>query len=148
MKQNSIKDLPLLNLTNFENVFNVYQDENSKYFYNLLQTVVLPTGLPDSYFTRYVTKLQDTWPYISYKTLGRIDLWWIIAQFNGVVNPTSTIDTGITLRIPTIDVVNTIIDSINFIILSIPSCIYVFIKYPKTTPFPPPIFFFKYDVFK
>jgi hypothetical protein len=112
MKQNSIQDLPLLNPTNFENIFNVYQDSDGKYFYNLLQTVVLPDGLPASYFTPYVTTPQDTWPYISYKVFGRIDLWWIIAQFNGVINPTIPIETGITLRIPTTDVVNVIIDSI------------------------------------
>jgi nucleoid-associated protein YgaU len=112
MKQNNIQDLPLLNPTNFENIFNVYQDSDSKYFYNILQTIALPTGLPDGYFNTYTTVPQDTWPYISYKVYGRIDLWWLIAQFNGIVNPTTPIDTGIKLRIPTISVVNAIIDSI------------------------------------
>jgi len=38
MKQNQIDSLPLLNSTNYENIFNVYQDEDSRYYYNLLQT--------------------------------------------------------------------------------------------------------------
>lgn len=112
MKQNSIDSLPLLNPTNYENIFNIYQDKDNRYYYNLLQSIILPTNLPDSYFESYSTTPGDTWPYISYKTLGRIDLWWIIAHFNNIENPTISIDSGITLRIPKVEIVNVIIDQL------------------------------------
>ena len=112
MKQNDIDILPLLNNTNYENIFNIYQDSDSRYYYNLLQTVVVPSNIPDAYFSKYITVPSDTWPYISYKVFGRIDLWWIILLCNSITNPTIGIDTGVTLKIPKTQVVDAIIAQI------------------------------------
>jgi hypothetical protein len=112
MKQNSFKELPRLKDENYENIFNVYQDDNDFYYYNLLQTIHFPQDLPDSYFETYDIKYNDTWPLISYKKYNNIKLWWIIALANGVVNPINFLVPGHTIRIPKQQVVTLILTQI------------------------------------
>jgi len=112
MKQNSFKELPRLKDENYENIFNVYQDGNDFYYYNLLQTIHFPQDLPDSYFETYDVKYNDTWPLISYKKYNNIKLWWIIALANGVVNPINFLVPGKTIRIPKQQVVTLILTQI------------------------------------
>jgi len=99
MNQNSIKNLPRLKQENYENIFNIYQDEDNKYFYNLLQTIVLPTNLPDGYYKEYYTVQGDTWPLISYKNYDTTNLWWVITQVNNILNPVELPESGIKLKI-------------------------------------------------
>lgn len=112
MKQSQIKDLPKLNSSNYENIFNVYQDEEGRYFYNLLQTVVFPPNLPENLFTSYITKYGDTWPFISFKTLNDPNLWWIILLANNIHNPTEKLSPGVAIKIPVIRVVQEILGQI------------------------------------
>lgn len=42
-------------------------------------------------------------PLISWREFGVKDAWWLIAQFNGIIDPMSEITIGKELRIPTID---------------------------------------------
>ena len=87
MRHNEIANLPTINIENFENIFNVYQDNNNMYYYNLLQTIIFPENLPLNLFDTYVTKYGDTWPLISHKTLNNTNLWWIILLANNIKNP-------------------------------------------------------------
>lgn len=112
MKQNQIKDLPKLNSTNYENIFNVYQDGDGRYFYNLLQSVVFPADLPANLFTSYTTSYDDTWPFISFKTLNDPNLWWIILLANNIANPTEKLNPGTTIKIPVARVVQEILGQI------------------------------------
>jgi nucleoid-associated protein YgaU len=89
MKQNSIEDLKNLKTENYENIFNVYTDENNRYFYNLLQSVSLPQNLPAGYYSTYNIQYGDTWPLISYKNYKTPNLWWIILAANNINNPTA-----------------------------------------------------------
>lgn len=88
MKQNLITDLPNLRNENYENIFNVYTDENNQYYYNLLQTVTIPTNLPPGYFLEYSVIYGDTWPLISYKQYKTPNLWWVIVSVNNIIDPT------------------------------------------------------------
>lgn len=88
MYQNSISDLPRLRKENYENIFNVYTDEEDRYFYNLLQTVVIPSNLPENFYDNYVITYGDTWPFISYKIYNTPNLWWLITSVNNIDNPT------------------------------------------------------------
>lgn len=99
MLQNSIEELPRLKKENYENIFNVYSDENSRYFYNLLQTIVLPENLPGGYYEEYNVGYGDTWPLISYKKYETPNLWWVITSSNNVQNPTELPKPGTTLKI-------------------------------------------------
>ena len=113
MNQNNVKDLPNLTQDRYENIFNVYSDDNNLYYYNLLQSVVLPTNLPESFFTRYVTVPGDTLPFIAYKTYGTINLWWIICIANNITNPIDPLDSGIVLKMPNTSIVREILNQIN-----------------------------------
>ena len=112
MKQNQIKDLQKLNPENLENIFNVYQLQDGKYFYNLLQTVVFPSDLPPSLFTSYTTTYGDSWPYISYKVYKNPNLWWIILMANNIQDPTILPKPGVNIAIPINDVVKEITSQI------------------------------------
>lgn len=112
MYQNEISELPRLRNENYENIFNVYQDKDDKYFYNILQTVHFPSNLPDSYFDLYTTTYGESFPVISYRVYGDIRLWWVIAHANNIMNPTREISPGIVLKIPKISVVSEILTQI------------------------------------
>lgn len=112
MKQNQIKDLPKLDIENLENMFNVYQDQDGMYFYNLLQTIVFPQNLPLSLFTSYVISYGDSWPFVSHKTLNTPNLWWVILLANNILDPTKLPENGTTIKIPRIEVVKEILSQI------------------------------------
>jgi hypothetical protein len=109
MKQNNISDLPTLKAENMENIFNVYQDENGMYYYNLLQTVTFPTNLPFNLFDSYTVKSGDTWPLISHKTLNNTNIWWVLLLVNHIMNPVLLPEPGLTIRIPKPQVVKEIL---------------------------------------
>ena len=110
MKHNEITSLQKINIENLENIFNVYQDKNGMYFYNLLQTIVFPTDLPQNLFDKYIIGYGDTWPLISYKTLKNTGLWWIILLANNIQNPISPGPVpGTVLKIPIMDVVKEVL---------------------------------------
>jgi nucleoid-associated protein YgaU len=110
--QNDINNLPNLPQSRYENIFSVYQDENKYYFYNLLQTVVIPDNLPANYYTTYKVTYGDTLPYISYKVYGRTDLWWLIAKINNIINPTVSLEPATTFKILVPNIVSTILAQI------------------------------------
>lgn len=112
MYQNEIKELPRLKNENYENIFNLHQDEDSKYFYNLLQTVHFPSNLPSSYFVDYAVQYGDTLPYIAYKAYKNTRLWWIITHANNIINPVAKIEPGTVLKIPKPQVVTEILTQI------------------------------------
>ena len=109
MKQNQLQELPRLDSENYENIFNVYQDSNGMYFYNLLQTVVFPQNLPSNLFTTYTIGYGDTWPFISYKTLKSPNVWWILLLANNIQDPTKPLVNGTIIRIPVQAVVREIL---------------------------------------
>jgi nucleoid-associated protein YgaU len=100
MKQNQIKELEKLSLENLENIFNVYQDLDGMYFYNLLQTISIPPDLPESIYNKYPVVYGDTWPFISHKTLNNPNLWWLILMVNNIQDPTKKVEPGTIIRIP------------------------------------------------
>lgn len=112
MYQNNIAELPRLKNENLENIFNVYQDDNDFYYYNLLQSIHFPQNLPDSYFVQYNVTYGDTWPYVSYKVYNNTKLWWVITLANNIINPTEPLVPGTILKIPNIDVVSEILTQI------------------------------------
>jgi hypothetical protein len=115
MKQNQISELPKLDAENIENMFNVYQDSQGMYYYNLFQTIEFPQNLPPNLFTPYTIKYGDTWPFISYKTLNSPNLWWAILLSNNIIDPTNKgkpLTPGSVIKIPRIEVVKEILSQI------------------------------------
>ena len=112
-KQNQVEELTKLNTENYENCFNVYQEEDGLYYYNILQTVVFPSNLPQSFFAAYNVSHGDTWPLISFKNYNTPNLWWIILIANKIQNATIIPKPGTTLAVPKIEVVKEILAEIN-----------------------------------
>lgn len=44
----------------------------------------------------------DTLSLISWKTLGDARFWWVIADFNGLCDPTEELVAGTTIRVPSL----------------------------------------------
>jgi len=109
MLQSFIRELPKLEDTNIENIFQVHQDENENYFYNLLQTVHIPQNLPESYYTIYDVSPIDTWPLISYNVYNDTKLWWLIALTNNISNVTAPLKPGTQLKILKTSIVSEIL---------------------------------------
>lgn len=114
MRQNFIDDLPLLDVTRYENFFDIYEDENKLYFYNLLKTVSFDQeNLDPQIYTTYTVQPKDTYPYISYKKYKTINLWWLICALNNIQNPTSFPEPGTSLKILNIELVNNVLNNIS-----------------------------------
>lgn len=112
MKQNEIIGLPKLDNENYENIFSVNSDTDGYYFYNLLQTIQLPSDLPAGYYATYDIEYGDTWPFISYKAYNTPNLWWVIALTNNIDNPTKQPTPGSSIRLLKLDIVKTILSQI------------------------------------
>lgn len=100
MKQNQISALEKLHPENMENIFNVYQDSDGLYYYNLLQTIAFPQDLPANLFNSYNIKYGDTWPFISYKNYNTPNLWWVILLANNIQNPLDSLVPGTSIKVP------------------------------------------------
>jgi hypothetical protein len=112
MYQNNITDLPKLKRSNYENIFNVYSDDDGRYYYNLLQTVVIPSNLPEGYYQEYDVVYGDTWPFISYKIYGNPNIWWILISANGINDATTIPQPGTKLKFLKNEYVNLILNQI------------------------------------
>ena len=113
MTQNQIPELPRLRLESYENIFNVYTDNDGRYFYNLLQSVIIPPDLPPGYFNKYNTVYGDTWPLISYKNYDTTHLWWIILLCNNILDPTQITPPATELKILKPEIVSLVLSQIN-----------------------------------
>jgi hypothetical protein len=97
--QNQVTTLPSLESFKYENIFNVYQNDNNNYFYNLLAKTNFPDNLEQAYYDTYVVP-YDNMPYtlISYKLYGTILLWWLICSVNKIQNPVYSPTAGTQLK--------------------------------------------------
>ena len=111
-KQNDISELDRLGIESMENIFNVYQEENSLYYYNLLQTVAFPQNLPPYLFTTYHIKYGDTWPLISYNAYKTPNFWWLILLANNIQNPMLPMVPGTQILLPIDAVAKQVINQI------------------------------------
>lgn len=71
----------------YENFFNLYQDSDQNYFYNLLRNINIFSANDQLLEDEYTILESDTWAYISYKQYGTIDLWWLVVCYNQIQNP-------------------------------------------------------------
>jgi hypothetical protein len=113
MKQNEIEDLPKLDTTRYENIFNVYREDNGVYFYNLLNSVVIDPDLLPTSFTLHYPVPGESYTGISYKYYNTIELWWLICAANNIDNPTKAPRDYSPLRILNRDIVVSLLTQIN-----------------------------------
>ena len=100
MKQNEIANSNYtLSPQQYENIFNVYEDSDIGYFYNLLRTINFPSDLSTDVYDIYVIESSDTWPLISWKVYNTILLWWVVCAANNIQNPTKMPAPGTKLKV-------------------------------------------------
>lgn len=113
MKQDDIDELPKLESSRLENLFNVYQTDSGEYFYNILNTVNFDANNLAPYtYTSYTTLAGDSYPFISYKKYKTINLWWLICAVNDIKNPTKLPAPGTHLKILNSDLITNILTTI------------------------------------
>lgn len=102
MKQNDLTDTKYtLAPQNYENIFNVYTDDDVGYFFNILRTVNFPDPdqLDTSVYDNYTIQPRDTWPLISWRSYGSILLWWSICATNHIDNPITPLIPGTVIKV-------------------------------------------------
>jgi len=86
LSQNSVTDLPSLERTRYENIFKVFKllkdADNSYYFYNINNKVMIPEDLDDNIFNVITPNVNTAWTTLSFRLYGTIDLWWLIFIIN------------------------------------------------------------------
>lgn len=88
LKQNDIDGLPVLESFRYENIFNLYQNDISQYYYNILAKVNFPSDIEESFYETYVVAGNSTpWTLISYQIYGTTLLWWLVCAVNNIQNP-------------------------------------------------------------
>lgn len=113
MTRNKIKELPRLKSSFYENIFNVYETEDNKYFYNLYNRITFDnTDFSENIYTEHVFSIGDNWTLLSNRYYNSISLWWIICLANNIRNPLDLPEPGTKLKILNRDVVNDIIQTI------------------------------------
>jgi nucleoid-associated protein YgaU len=88
------------------NIFNVYNKGDYKAL-NINKTIVFPniSDIPVSYYTEYTINDDDQWSFIAHDEYGDWRLWWIIAKFNGILDPTQMPAAGTIIKLPSNEVV-------------------------------------------
>ena len=99
----------LITSENYENIFNIFSDENDFYYYNLLKKVDFPEDLDPDVFDYYKTLPSETYPNISYKAYKNVTLWWLICASNHIDDPTKQPEAGTILKIIKIDFVKNVL---------------------------------------
>jgi hypothetical protein len=120
MKQFEIENLEEISNLNMANLFNVYDEpklgtnyktysiNRSINFVNLDESSTDNVGV----FLKYTTELMDTLPLISYKFYGTIELWWLVAKVNNIVDPTIDLKIGTKIRVLQSEVANQVLENI------------------------------------
>jgi hypothetical protein len=110
--QQDFTDLPNLSLYRYENFLNIYTDLDQTKFYNLLRSINILPANNSSVEDSYVLKSGDTWLSISYNYYKTIDLWWLVCDYNQIINPTKMPPTGTNIKLLKSSYVWTIIQNL------------------------------------
>lgn len=106
------KDVSFLDNYNFANLFNVVNKGEKSYF-NLCRSIYFDIeDISPDLITIYEVAEGDTWTNISYRNFGTIKLWWLICKFNNIKNPFEEIEAGKIIKIPSKELMETIINVI------------------------------------
>lgn len=97
---------------NFANFLNVVNKGKNSYF-NLCRSIYFNTDdIDPGLIDMYEIAEGDTWTNISFRYFGTIKLWWLICKFNNVKNPFDELESGKFIKIPTKDLMESIINII------------------------------------
>jgi hypothetical protein len=114
MKLNDIKKKTIeVTSENYENIFNIYTDENGFYYFDLLKKIDFPSELDPDVYDYYMVKGDETYPNIAYKAYNNVTLWWIICAINNIDNPVAQPSSGTILKMLKPDFVKLVLGKLN-----------------------------------
>lgn len=99
MKQSDINITYQLSPQNLENFFNIYQDDNGFYYYNITKTINFPDDLSPDTYDEYIVENKDMWPNIAFKFYKSVKLWWLVCAANNIQDPLLPPTPGLLLKI-------------------------------------------------
>lgn len=84
-----IKDISpeKFNIKNWENLFNIYEDDEGNKFFNMANSIQIDDDINPIFYDLYSANEYDNLLHISHKFYDDVNLWWIIAYANDLVNP-------------------------------------------------------------
>jgi hypothetical protein len=111
--RNDINSLFNLSENAYENIFRMYSTNENQLYYNILNNIILPLDILNSFF--YIVKVtrKTAWTVISYNEYKTMNLWWLICLVNNINNPIDYPVPGTQLKIIYPQYVKTILDEIN-----------------------------------
>lgn len=88
--------------------------KNGKYQFLLNKTLIIKgsANARSELFIKHKFSYGDQWSLLSQKFYDTTDLWWVICKFNGISNPFILPSVGTTIKIPSRDLVDTILEAI------------------------------------
>ena len=114
MKLNDIKNKTIeVTSENYENIFNIYTDENGFYYFDLLKKVDFPDDLDSEIYDYYETVGTETYPNIAFKAYKNVTLWWVICASNHIDNPIEQPQAGTLLKIIKPEYIKIILSKMN-----------------------------------
>ena len=98
--------------TAYEQIFNLYRDEDIYYAFNISKTVNIPRDIDDSYIFYTRVTGTKTWTQLSHDLYGTIRLWWLICLTNKIMNPVINPEPGKILKVIKPELVSEVLESI------------------------------------
>ena len=100
----------------YENLFNMYEVENSNsdsyVFYNILNKSSLPDDIDDSIYEYYKIEYDIPLTILSFNIYNDISLWWLIMLVNKLNNPVINLQQGSIIKAVKPEYVNAFTKSI------------------------------------
>lgn len=113
-RHNSVSDVKRkIKERDFESLFQVKEDDDSKsYYYDMLTSVFIDSDIdPRLYYEHRYTGAH--WYTLAYKYYGNVDYYWLILLANQIQNPFQKIPNGTILKIPNGDLARFIVEKVN-----------------------------------
>ena len=103
-------EIKKLDTYDFANLFNVVNKGEKSYF-NLCKNIYFDNiqYLTSDMVDTYTIVEDDSWSSISYKFYRTYKLWWLICKVNGITNPFYELIPGKEIKIPSKEMVNSIL---------------------------------------
>ncbi len=111
---NVFRNLPV---TSILNAFSVMEDEEKVRFVNIFRVFLISqeTKSNGNIFEFYTVNGEEFLDDISSRFYGTPTLWWVVSEFNDIINPFEALDDGMTLKIINGSVLYTLFDDIQYI---------------------------------
>lgn len=102
-----------LNPYDYAQIFNLYEDENSQLYFNLLNDISIDGDIDPSLYDEIFYNSEENWYDLSYRYYGTTRLWWMILISNNIVNPFEDIKTGDRIKIIKKNIISDILAQIS-----------------------------------